>query len=400
METIWVGADWDSEKCVVEAELGQKLWKQTVSRHPSAVAELVDKLGPGRLVLGIEAGDPLWERLWEEAGAEVFIFNPMKAKQYAKSLNSSGAGDDKRSASTLRKQLKSEEHRKASNCPLPQELRGLNQVVSARETLGGEVSRWSNRLNDLLRQVHPALRPKLGGLDSNWALNLVRSIPTPTTWLELSDKERQGVLKRVPVRRRAEVVDAIGERWCCHDAAEERAARFRVRECAEFLALATQQKKLADKEIDAITMDNSENSLVRSVRGLGTVLSAGANLALAGSKRDRDRFGRQTGSAPVTIKSGVRGDANPPVFMRRTVNATMRRIGYLIAVQLVAHHGWAKAQFAYHRSKGIEAPGAFRRISRSFGRILSAMIKNQTEFDEELYIASLKRKGVVWAQAL
>ena len=81
MGTTWVGADWDSEKCVIEAEVDGRILQRKVARHPEAVSVLVEELGADELVVGLEAGDPLWERMWEEAGAEVVSVDPRYTSQ-------------------------------------------------------------------------------------------------------------------------------------------------------------------------------------------------------------------------------------------------------------------------------------------------------------------------------
>ena len=78
----------------------------------------------------------------------------------------------------------------------------------------------------------------------------------------------------------------------------------------------------------------------------------------------------------------------------------MRKVGYLIAVQLVGRHAWAKAQFAHYRAKGINSAGAYRRIGRSFSRVLTALVRDNAAFDEARYVAALKQNGVPWAAAM
>ena len=61
---------------------------------------------------------------------------------------------------------------------------------------------------------------------------------------------------------------------------------------------------------------------------------------------------------------------------------------------------WAKAMFVDGRTKQQRTGTIFRRITRSFLRIVSSMLKNGTEYDEEKYIDALIKKGVPWAQSL
>ena len=75
-------------------------------------------------------------------------------------------------------------------------------------------------------------------------------------------------------------------------------------------------------------------------------------------------------------------------------------VAHILGMQLVKHYRFARAQYGDLRARGKRAADAFRRIIRSFSRILHAVIRDGKAFDEEVYIASLKRKGVKWALAL
>ena len=90
----WVGADWDTKKSVVAFDDGSGVQRTKVKRHPRAVKRFVERLGRDkRIVVGIEAGDRLWARLWRQAGADVHVFDGTKSRRYSESLCSSGARD-------------------------------------------------------------------------------------------------------------------------------------------------------------------------------------------------------------------------------------------------------------------------------------------------------------------
>lgn len=401
MKVVWVGADWDKEKCAVEAACEGEVIRSWVTRTPMGVRRWVSRFDSGtRLVVGIEAGDPLWVRLWERAGAEVYVFDPQKAKRYAQSLSSSGASDDKRSAATLLAQVQSAAHRAKANRSLPPELRGLDRALDTQETIRGEVNRQTNRLNSVLRQVHPALRDVLGSLDRLSVVRLLLAAPTAKAWLELGPADQVKALKGFRQDRRRQLLASLGEDWTGMEGEEEEAARFSVRQIAMLLDVLLVQRTGAERSLKGAARRNPTASMVLGVNGVGPVISSGAAIALAGPENQRDRMAIKTGSAPVTIKSGTRGDAQPNVHMRRSSDTKLRTIAYLMAVQLVLRQGWAKAQYAYYKAKGISGPGAYRRIGRSFSRVLAASVRDQVPFDEARYVERLKAKGVPWALGL
>lgn len=399
MET-WVGADWDRDKCVVEAEVEGQVSRATVQRTPEAVARYVAQLGSGDVIVGIEAGDPLWVTLWERAGATVHVFDATKAKRFAQSLNANGSSDDNRSATSLRCQVKSEAHRAHANAVVPAELRGLDRYVSTADMLSTEVTRYSNRLRGLLRQVHPALENELKSLESVRFLQMLHETPTPSAWNELDAAQQENALRtlRAPLATRLRAV--LGEVWTHFDTLEEQAARAEVRAVVRLLQCAVQAKREASAQLERAAATTPCTSPVCGVPGIGPFLGVGALLALASSGDNRDGAAVRMGVAPVTHRSGTRGDQAPSVRLRRGAPRIAKKIGYLVAVQLVARHDWAKAQYAHYKAKGVPTAGAYRRVARSFSRVLHALVRDATAFDPERYLAGLRAKGVPWALAI
>ena len=82
------------------------------------------------------------------------------------------------------------------------------------------------------------------------------------------------------------------------------------------------------------------------------------------------------------------------------VHRALKKSAHILGMQLVKHYRFARAQYDDLRARGKRAAAAFRRIVRSFSRVLHALIRDGKAFDEDVYIAALKRRGVAWAQAL
>ena len=86
--------------------------------------------------------------------------------------------------------------------------------------------------------------------------------------------------------------------------------------------------------------------------------------------------------------------------MRKATDQLLKLTPGFLGAQLVKHYRWAKAANAYYKAQGKSVNTAYRCLTRSFLRVLGAIHRNQTTFDEERYIAALKRKGVPWAMTL
>ena len=398
---VFVGADWDSKKCVVLVDDGVRESRTTILRTPAAVLKFMSQWDGHEVRVGIEVGDELWARLFEEAGARVFVFDAKQSKRFHETLGSSGASDDARSATALCTMVQSARHReKALHRPSAQQ-RALDSLVRRHEMLSKDNGRLRNRLVSLLKQYHPALAACAKDVTLKSVLNLIEGAATPLEWNELKPDQQAELLRPFKAERREVLEAALGDCWVSMSSWESEAAGDQIRSVVRVLRVGLDEQNAAQRALNAAKERSQSMKAATSVTGIGAKLGAGIALAyeMEGDS-DRDALNRRVCTAPVTNRSGVRGDTKPHVSRRFKATALMKNIGYLAAVQVVLRMKWAKAQFAHHRSRGTNAAGAYRRVGRSLMRIIHALIRDNVEFDEERYVAGLKAKGVEWAMAL
>lgn len=400
---MWIGADWDSEKCVVAFVVDGKRKQARVRRHPAAVRQFMADLGCREVSVGIESGDRVWPKLWRSAGAQVFVFDGKKARNFSASLRSSKAKDDRHSADDLMAMVQSEAHRKDCNIELPHELLGLERLLKVQELTRKQTQCTANRLSALVNQVHPAFAQHVRSFETQWVLRILALAPVSRLWNELSEQERETALKAAPLSSRAEIAHSLGEDWGVVSEHEEQAVTLQMRILVDMLTQALSAKRQAEKALQGASEGNCVAQTLKSVDGVGPLLAVACATALASPKQRgprRDHMAIKMGSAPVTVRSGVMGDRRPLVAMRRSSDSTLRNATHILGAQLVRNHSWAKAQFAYYRQHKKSAAGAYRRIGRSFSRIAHALVRDGSEFDEQRYISQLKLHGVSWAMKL
>jgi len=88
------------------------------------------------------------------------------------------------------------------------------------------------------------------------------------------------------------------------------------------------------------------------------------------------------------------------VLLRSMSGVGLQLSANLLGLQAVRHLPWAQAMYAAGRKRGLSAGTAFRRVSRSLLRILTAMLRDGQVYDEARYVRALLAKGVHWAQEL
>jgi len=397
----WIGADWDSVKCVVAYEDSKGgTRKAQVKRHPDAVAEFLGKLEDKKVTVGIEDGDRLWQRLWKNAGAKVFVFDGKKARRFSESLHASGARDDRRAAKDLLEMVKSKPHRARANTP--RKVHQMTMLQMDVEIATKKVVEHAGRLVSLLKQYHPALGIALQKrMRNEYALRIIELCPTAISCQKLGKAGNEELATLTRSSRTAYLRKAAGEDWGAVLVKEEAAVAGFLRAEVGSLRHALLRKRAADKALADAAQQSPLQPLVGDIKGIGPYVLAALTIAADTDEgAHRDGIAVLLGAAPVTRRSGKIGDASPSVSMRRACSSTLQKSAHILGMQLVKHVSFARAQYDYLRARGKRAADAFRRIVRSFSRVLHAVVRDGKPFDEELYIASLKQRGVVWAQAL
>jgi hypothetical protein len=80
--------------------------------------------------------------------------------------------------------------------------------------------------------------------------------------------------------------------------------------------------------------------------------------------------------------------------MRKSAPIRARQATYLLGRLAVKHHPWAASQYEAARRRGKNGATAYRHVTRSLLRILHAMVRDGTAYDEAKYEASLRARGV------
>lgn len=398
--TIWLGLDWDSKGCQVAVEREKGSLQRFVARCPRAIQQFVEELDSNDIVGAMETGDAAQVALWRNAGVVVRVLDAKKVKAYGKSKRNSGSSDDAKSAQDLCEMVRSPGHQSLAAPQVWGEERTLRKLASASTEAAVAVARRINQLRALLVQTHPALAPRLKSIKSRWVLALLEAAPLPCMWNALSPEDQQRLMKPARKKTRAAVQEVVGADWNVVPEGHKHVAAAEIRLAAAALRTALDYKKTVSARLEQVVAASPTASRWLALPGHGALLAATTELGMAGDPDDRDRYARNVMSAPVTDRSGQVGRVNPTVTRRLAGSRLLRDAAWHQGIQLLRKYRWARAQYAEYRARGIRAGGAVRRLIRSWGRILSALARDNSAFDEDLYVQRLAARGVPWALGL
>lgn len=409
----YLGADWDTKVVRCALALGTQpgraisgagptfesvstLLKRARARHPQAT----------ELIVVLESGAVQWARLFHAAGAAVHLVDSKQARRFAESLCSSGAKDDKRDALALAQMGRSPGHCPERWEPPTVEQEALLLLGATHERLTRRLTQTIQQLGSILRTTMPFVAATFGPLTSKWVLRFVEQAPT-LEHLQQLDQTTFNTLVRGGCRsaRREALWEAIQQtHGYNHGAVLSDLMAVEVRNLAAQIRLLRMQKKTLDAKIRQQLDATPNTEQLESIKGIGPQLCLALHcfglLGTPGS--DRDTAAIRMGAAPVFRGSGTTRKGTPKghVVMRRSASSHARKATYLLGRMASMHTSWGQAMYADGRHRGQRAATVYRRIARCLLRILNALLRDGTSYDEDAYIEGLKRRGVPWAMAI
>jgi transposase len=335
-------------------------------------------------------------------GAVVHVVDPKQAARFGESFVSSGAKDDARDARVLVELGRSPVHVPAAWTPPSEARERLNGVLAEHESLVEKRVIETQQLRAKLAQTMPLVEDAIDEMDAKWARALLRAMPTSRDAKRISKAElatlMKGARKATIERMWTAIEDTHPLGMSTNEADFVR--RF-VARTLDRLAQLDEQIVAVMAEIETALDAFAEADAILDIPGFGVKLTA-CVLLFGDFEGDRDLTALRMGVSPVFVGSGRRADGTPKgvVQMRKTASPTARRAAYLLGRTAVMSLPWAKAQFAASRARGKNAATAYRHVVRSLLRVVGAVVRTGQPYDDQRYVATLKARGVPWAQAM
>jgi transposase len=401
--TWFVGLDWGSAAhalCVLDAQghiHGTRNVPHTTGAVHEALAWLRALTGASPAAIGVAIETPrgvLVDTLLEQAFA-VFAINPKQLDRFRDRFTAAGAKDDTRDAHVLGDALRTDRRafrRVHADAPLILELR---EVTRLREDLVQDERRLANRLREQLYRVDAAWLTVSPAADEPWLWALLAQVPDPLRWAQLSRQRVAAILRGHRIRRitAEEVLTALQQPRLTVAPGVTTAVTVRIRALVSQLRVVAEQRRAAEQHLDRVldqlaTAEGSDDEppehrdveILQSLPGVGRMVAATMLAEATGALADRDysTLRAQTGTAPVTKRSGKRVFM---VSMRYACKSRLRNALYHWSrTSLQADHS-ARAYYDRLRARGHSHGRALRSVADRWLRILIAMLKTRTLYN-------------------
>jgi transposase len=397
-----LGVDWGSEAhalCLLDAQ-GQIRGTRTVAHTAAAVHEAVqwvcEQTGvtPAAIAVGIETPRGVLVDTFIEVGFCVFALNPKQLDRFRDRFSVAGAKDDQRDAHVVGDALRTDRRafrRVRPDDPVVVELR---EVTRLREDLQEDEVRLTNRLRDQLYRVDAAWLTVSPAADEPWLWAILAQVPDPARWTQLSRGRVAAILRAHRIRRLGaeDVLAALHQPRLRVAAGVTDAVATRIRAVVAQLQLVSNQRLVAEHRIDQLlerlavepaadeSREHRDVEILQSLPGVGRMVTATMRTEATGAlaARDYPTLRAQTGTAPVTKRSGKRVFH---VHMRYACKGRLRQAIYHWARTSIQHDAGARAYYDALRARGHHHARALRSVGDRWLRILIAMLKSGTVYD-------------------
>lgn len=288
---------------------------------------------------------------------------------------------DPRDARTIAEQVMLRDDLRVVDLPDEQAVE-LRLLVSHRTTLVKEATARTSRLRDLLTSIHPGLERVVDPTTHSGLILLghyvtASEIRRAGTTRITAYLRRHGVTRQTTAQALAEAVVTAARAQTVSLPGERRTAAL-VRELAGELATGKARLKALEAEIEELVASHPDGALIRSLPGMGAVLTAEFIAAVGNIRRftSADALAAASGLAPVLTQSGK---------VRYSRSATggdkaLKRVFYQASFCSIQRDPTSRAYYDRKRAEGKRHHQALIALGRRKVNVLYAMLRDRQPF--------------------
>ncbi len=390
---IFVGVDWAEahHDVFVQDEGGRRLAGGRLPEGVEGIVRFHEMVGahaeePDEVVIGIETDRGLFVGSLVAAGYQVFAVNPMSTSRYRDRHSSSGAKSDPGDAKVLADMVRTDRHNHRPIAGDSELAEAVKVLARAHQTMIWSRARQTNVMRSTLREFYPAALASFDDLTSGDALEVLKVAPTPTLGAGLSRSKIAAALRRGGRQRRvdqraAEIQESLRTPQLQGSALVAKAMGSSVSATAAVIATMNAQVAELTQELEAHFEQHPDAEVVRSLPGLGTILSARV-LGEFGDEPNRYATAKcrknYAGTSPITRASGTKRI----VLARYVRNVRLADAIYLWAFASLSASPGARAFYDYRRDAGDTHHAALRNLGNRLVGILHGCLVSHTSYDE------------------
>lgn len=380
-------------------DMGEMLLDRAVRNEPTAIGALVAELSALRdregeateVTVGIDVTggiSGLLEAMLAEAGLEIVHLPGLAVNRARQGTVGGESKSDPRDARVIADQVRTRRDLRPVTCASELDLE-IRFVVGRRSDLVQEQTRRLARMRDLLCSINPGLERVLD-LKQKAGLWILTRYATAAELRRAGQRRlvthlgRAGSMKGSYVGRLADSALAAGRAQRVVVPGERVVANL-IRELAREALSCRERIAELDRDLKALLDQHPDAAIVRSLPGMGTVLTAEfiAEAGGIGRFRSADALASAAGLAPVLRQSGKSRSLRRP----SRGNKALKRVFYQSAFASLQAPD-SKAFYDRKRREGKRHHQALIALARRRISVLWAMLRDRRTFERSFLPAT------------
>jgi hypothetical protein len=324
----------------------------------------------------------------------LYLINPLTLKKFREALYPSGPKDDPRDTDLLLDLLEKHRDKLRRWNPEPACVRKLDLLSQHRRAIVDDITRLTNRLTVNLKGYYPQALSLAGALNTVQACDFLEKWPSLLLLKKAKLQQIESFYRKHNCRstkRISERIESIKNAIAItEDPAICSVYQLTVKSLVGQLRALIRALEDFDRELLTAFEEYPEKEFYQALPGAGPVLQPrlAATLGLDRSKWERaDELQSFSGVAPVTDRSGrsiwIHWRVACPKFIRQSL------------VEFANHSRakslWAAAYYQSQRDKQKSHQAALRALAYKWIRILFRCWKEGILYNENVYLAALKK---------
>ena len=360
------------------------------------LCEILERDGtqPGEIAVIIETTHAVWIHTLLERGYKVYGINPKMIENFRQASSAAGIKTDEIDAEVLAMFIATFHQNLKPLQPDDPEIAQLRRACEIRLRLVEERTAKINELQAMLQLFYPAFIGFFGDIDSDIALEFLQAFPTQKSMRSLTRARLKSWLIRHKYRcmNRFEAMAEMLKKPVLDVPLHQQTANSTlIHYLAESILALNMKIDDCDENVNRAFEQMPESLFIKSLPGGAGKVLGPSLLACLG--RNCERFSNihearaLMGTAPVTKQSGNMCI----IYFRRGCWKFARRTLQLFAEMTCRLSGWARQFYLNQRKTGHKHHAAVRALAHKWLKIIYAMWRTRTPYDESIFIGSQRR---------
>lgn len=349
---------------------------------------------PGEIAVVMETTHGVWIHTLLERGYKVYGVNPKMIENFRQASSAAGIKTDEIDAEVLALFIATFHQNLKPLRPDDPEIAQLRRACEIRLRLVEERTAKINELQSMLQLFYPAVIGLFGEFDSNIALEFLLAFPMQKNMRSLTPSRLRTWLVRHQYRcmNRFEVMVEILKKPVLDVPSYQQSANATlIRYLAGTIKSLNKEIADCDEHVNDQFEQMPESLFIKSLPGAAGKVIGPSLLACLG--RNCERFSNihearaLMGTAPITKQSGTMC----LIYFRRGCWKFARRTLQLFAEISCRYCDWAREFYTNQRKSGHRHHAAVRALAHKWLKIIFAMWRTRTPYDENIFVGSQRR---------